>query len=288
MEKSRATISFVSALCIYGTIGWALAYINLPSEVVVLFRGAIGAAFILAALLIVKRRIDWAAIRQNLVWLAAGGVSLGLNWVLLFASYRATTVAVASLCNYMFPVILIIVAPFVLGEKRSFKKAFCAFIAVVGMVMVSGVVEGGAEGVTAEGLALGLGAAVFAAVMVLCNKNLKDIPMLERSAIQLVFAALAALPFVLANNVGQTLEPDVLSLCLILLLGIVHTGIAYILYFGGLSGLSAQASAVLGYVEPAVSVLVSTLILHEPLSIVGWAGAVIIIGAAALSEIIEP
>lgn len=287
MEKGRATASFVSSLCIYGTIGWAFAYINLPSEVVVLFRGAIGTAFIAAALLLIRRRVDWAAIRRNLKWLAAGGVSLGLNWVLLFAAYRATTVAVATLCNYMAPVMLILVAPLLLGEKRSMRKAACALVAVIGMAMVSGVFEGGAQGVTPGGIALGLGAAVFSASIILANKKLGDIPMLERSATQLAFATLAALPFVVVNNMGQTLSPDALSIGLVVLLGILHTGVAYSLYFGGLSGLSAQTAAVLGYVEPAVSVLVSTLILHEPLSIFGWAGAAIIIGAAALSEIVE-
>lgn len=287
MEKGRATASFVSSLCIYGTIGWAFAYISLPSEVVVLFRGAIGTAFIAAALLLIKRRVDWAAIRCNLKWLAAGGVSLGLNWVLLFAAYRATTVAVATLCNYMAPVMLILVAPLLLGEKRSLRKAVCALVAVAGMAMVSGVFEGGAQGVTPRGIALGLGAAVFSASIILANKKLGDVPMLERSATQLAFATLAALPFVVVNNMGQTLTSDALSVGLIVLLGILHTGIAYSLYFGGLSGLSAQTAAVLGYVEPAVSVLVSTLILHEPLSIFGWAGAAIIIGAASLSEIVE-
>ena len=95
------------------------------------------------------------------------------------------------------------------------------------------------------------------------------------------------LPFVAVNNMGQTLAPDALSIGLVVLLGVLHTGIAYCLYFDGLSGLSAQTAAVLGYVEPAVSVLVSTLIMGEPLSIVGWAGAVLIIGAAALSEVID-
>ena len=287
MEKGKATASYVSALCIYGTIGLVLAYIDLPSEVVALFRGVIGTAFIVVVLLVAKRHVDWAALRRNLVWLAAGGVCLGLNWVLLFASYRATTVAVASLCNYMFPVILILVAPFVLKEKRSPKKALCALFAVVGMVMVSGVAEGGAQGVTAQGVALGLGAAAFAAAMVLCNKKLGNIPMLERSAAQLAFATFAALPFVAVSNTGQVALPGALSIGLIVLLGVFHTGVAYCLYFGGMSGLSAQTAAVLGYVEPAVSVLVSTLILHEPLSVLGWAGAALIIGAAALSEVVE-
>ncbi|MBO4365616.1 MAG: EamA family transporter [Eggerthellaceae bacterium] len=287
MNKSKATAAFVSSLCIYGTIGWALAYVSLPNETVVLFRGAIGTAFILVVLLLTKRRIDLPSVRDNLLWLAAGGLSLGFNWVFLFSAYRVTTVAVACLCNYMGPVIFIFVAPIILKEKRSLKKIVCALVAVGGMVLVSGVVKGGAEGVTAEGICLGLGAAMFFVTLLLANKKLGEIPVLERSVVQLAFATLPALPFVLVNGICQTFTPDALSIGLVVMLGIVHTGLAYCLYFGGLSGLSGQTAAVLGYVEPAVAVLVSTLILHEPLSVFGWVGAILIIGAAAISEIVE-
>ena len=274
-------------MCIYGTIGWALAFINLPTEVVVLCRGALGTMFILLFALIAKRTFDTTAVRANLGWLALSGVSLGLNWVLLFAAYRATTVAVASLCNYMAPIILIVIAPFVLGEKRSMKKIACAAIAVMGMVLVSGVLTGGAQGVTAEGVLLALGAALGFTMMVICNKKMGDVPVYEKASAQLAFATLAALPFVIVGNWGQTLSPDALSIALVVMLGVIHTGFAYCLYFGALGHLSAQSIAVLGYIEPAVSVLVSAFILGEPLSAAGWIGAALIIGAAATSEIVE-
>ncbi len=287
MDKRRATASYVSALCIYGTIGWVLAYVNLPTEVVVLCRGALGTAFILLFTLMAKRSFDAAAAKANLGWLALSGISLGLNWVLLFAAYRATTVAVASLCNYMAPVILIVIAPFVLGEKRSTKKVLCAAVAVLGMVLVSGVLTGGAQGVTAEGVGLALAAALGFTMMVVCNKKMGDVPVYEKASVQLAFATLAALPFVAVGSWGQTLAPDALSVVLVLMLGIVHTGFAYCLYFGALGKLSAQSIAVLGYIEPAVSVLVSAFILGEPLAAAGWIGAALIIGAAAVSEIVE-
>ncbi len=287
MEKGKATASYISALCIYGTIGWVLAYVDLPSEVVVLCRGVLGTAFILLFILVTKRGFDTAATRANLGWLALSGVCLGLNWVFLFAAYRATTVAVASLCNYMAPVIVIIMAPLILGEKRSAKKAACAAVAVLGMVLVSGVLAGGAQGVAAEGIGLGLAAAAGFAVMVVCNKKMGPVPVFEKAALQLAFATLAALPFVIAGNWGQELSPDAVSVGLVVLLGLLHTGVAYCLYFGALGVLSAQSIAVLGYIEPAVSVLVSAFILGEPLSVAGWVGAALIIGAAAVSELVE-
>jgi drug/metabolite transporter (DMT)-like permease len=284
MEKRKATVSFVSSLCIYGTIGWALAYINLPSEIVVLFRGLLGSLFILAVLFLTKRRFDWKSVRENLKWLVLGGISLGLNWVLLFEAYRVTTVAVASLCNYMAPVIVILVAPFILKEKRSLKKAACALVAIIGMFMVSGVFEGGAEGVTLEGILLGLGAAVFAAIMVMSNKKLGPVPTFERSIMQLALSTLAALPFVVVNNIGVELSPDALSIGLVLLLGIVHTGVAYLLYFTSIKSIKVSDAALFSYIDPAGALIFSYTLLGETFTWTGFLGIVIILGASVLAQ----
>ena len=285
MQRRRATLSYVTALVIYGTIAWPLSYINVPSEVVVLFRGLLGAIFIWGVMLLRHHRFDRATVQTNIGWLVLSGICLGLNWVFLFAAYRSISAAVASLCNYMAPVILIVVAPWVLGEPRNGKKMVCAAIAVLGMVMVSGVLEGGAEYVNATGIAFALAAALGFAGVVLCNKKMGEGPVYEKAIIQLICAMLTALPFVLANNWGIALQPDTLSIALIIMLGFVHTGFAYCLYFSALGTLSAQTIAVLGYIEPAVAVLVSTLIMLQPLSLMGWIGAILILGAATASEL---
>jgi len=286
MKSNVATLSYVTALCIYGTIGWAVHYIDLPSEVVVLLRGLIGVAFIALVTRIAKGRIDTAAIRSNFGWLAASGIFLGLNWVFLFAAFRATTVAVATLFNYMAPIILIVIAPIVLREPRSMKKLACAAVALIGVVFVSGLPESGFEGVNALGIGLALAGAMCFVGVVLCNKRMGRVAAFERAMMQLAFASLAALPFVLVNNWGATFSPNTLTIVLVIVLGVVHTGVAYCLYFYAFDKLSAQTIAVLGYVEPGVSVLVSAFALGEPLTILGWIGAVLIIGAAASSEVV--
>ena len=285
-----ATLSYAAAVAIFGTIGWPYAYIALPSEIVVLVRALIAAAFIAVILLVAKRRFDTAAVRANARWLVLSGLFLGINWVLLFAAMRATTVAVASLCNYMAPVILIVVAPIVLHEKRSFRKLACAVVAVVGMMLVAGLFSGGSEGVTAEGVALGLGAAVAFAAMVLCNKKIAPMPVYERAIIQLLIGSAVALVVVVANgaeNMAAIAAVDVRSVVLLIVVGLVHTGLAYFLYFTGMGELSAQSVGVLGYIEPALAVIVSAAILLQPLSVAGWVGAILVIGAAIASEVVE-
>jgi drug/metabolite transporter (DMT)-like permease len=68
------------------------------------------------------------------------------------------------------------------------------------------------------------------------------------------------------------------------MLGVLHTGVAYCLYFSGMGSLPVQTVAILGYLEPVVSVLCSAFFLREAMGVSGWIGAVLIIGAAVVSE----
>lgn len=275
---------FILAVVLYGTIGMFLRWVSLPSELVAMCRGLIGAGVILLVLAVRRQKPDGEAIRRNLRWLILSGVCLGLNWIFLFAAYVKTTVAVASLCNYMAPIIVIIVAPLVLHERLNTRKLPCVAAALLGIVLVSGV-SGGAQGSPA-GVVLGLAAALCFVGIVLCNRKLKAIRAMDRAVVQLLVSAVTILPYVLIHNRGAALSVDLRSALIVLLLGIVHTGAAYCLYFSGMGSLPVQSVAVLGYLEPLVSVLCSALLLGEPMSVRSWIGAGLILSAAVSSELI--
>ena len=283
MELRREKLKYVVAVVLYGTIGMFLRYIALPSEAVAFCRGSIGAVSILLYLRIKGRLPDRAAIRANLRWLLASGFFLGLNWIFLFQAYLRTTVAVASLCNYMAPIIVVAAAPLLLREKPDGKKLLCILAAMLGIFLVTGVRGGG----TASGVVMGLLGALCFAAIVFCNKKLKDISGFDRAVVQLAVSALTILPYLFANNWGQSLLPDLRSGLLALMLGVVHTGLAYVFYFSAMGALPVQTVAILGYLEPVVSVLCSALFLRESMSPAGWAGAVLIIGAAVASEVMD-
>ncbi len=281
-------IQFILAVVLYGTIGMFLRSVALPSEAVAMYRGALGALFILLYRLVRRERPDGAAIRRNLPRLVASGVALGLNWIFLFAAYVRTTVAVASLCNYMAPVFVIILTPAVLREKLDPRKMPCVLAAVAGIVLVSGVLSGGLG--EPAGVLLGLAAACFFTCIVFFNRRLRDIPALDRALVQLAVSAATVLPYVLVRNGGVIPFPsDLRSGLTVLMLGVLHTGAAYCMYFRGMGSLPVQTMAVLGYLEPVVSVLCSAVFLREPMGWTGWIGAVLVIAAAAVSELIpEP
>ena len=278
---------YIAAVIIYGTIGMTLRYISFPSEVVVLCRGAVGSLVVLLYTLWRHTPPDRAAIRKNLGWLFLSGVALGLNWVFLFAAYRRTTVAVASLCNYMAPLIVILAAPLALRERLNKKKLPCVAVALLGIVLVSGVADGGLG--NPAGVALGLTAAACFVCIVLCNRKLRDIRAMDRALVQLAVSAATILPYALVHNRGVPLQADLRSLLVVLMLGVLHTGVAYCFYFSGMASLPVQTVAVLGYLEPVVSVLCSALFLREAMTPAGWLGAALIVGAAVVSELIpEP
>jgi len=280
------TLKYILAVVIYGTIGPILRFINLPSELVVFSRGVIGTLSILVFMKILGRKVDLKAIKSNLRPLILSGFFLGLNWVFLFAAYVRISVAVASLLNYTAPIMVVIVAPFLYKERISPIKAICIITAFIGVVLTSGIVSVGIGNVDMVGITLPVLAALAFVGIVICNKKLTGIDSYNKAIVQLAASAVTVLPYVLYNSRGKSIEFDSRSILLVLLLGAVHTGVAYCLYFESLGALSVQSIAVLGYLEPVVSVLGSVFVLHQSLDLYGWIGAALIIFSSAASELI--
>ena len=284
--KSR--LKLISSMLIFGTIGIFVRHIPLPSAIIALFRGCIGLVFLLGAVAAGKRPLSRTDILKNSFYLLFSGTVLGLNWVMLFESYRYTTVATATLCYYLAPIFVILASPFLLGEKLTAKKSICTVTAVIGMVFVSGVADGGFEA-NAKGVLFGVIAAVFYASVVLTNKKMHPIGTYDKTIVQLgVSSAVLSVYLALTGGFsGAFAEMNgALPWVLLIIVGIVHTGIAYALYFAsvGRDGVSSQTAAVLSYVDPVSAVILSAVILGESMTPAGVIGTVLVLGAAVVSE----
>ena len=173
--KSRNNL--ILSMCIFGTIGILRRYIPLSSSLVALVRGIIGSVFLMMVLLISKKSLDKQALRKNLPMLSLSGAAIGFNWILLFEAYNYTSVATATLCYYLAPILVILASPLVLKERLTKKSIFCTVTALVGMVLVSGITETGFSGLSElKGILLGIGAAVLYAGVILMNKKISGIP----------------------------------------------------------------------------------------------------------------
>lgn len=284
----RARISMILSMFIFGTIGIFRRYIPLSSGLLAMTRGVIGALFLLLLVTAKRQKLDRSAIRDNLRLLILSGALIGFNWILLFEAYRYTTVATATLCYYLAPTFVMLASPMVLRERLTPRKLCCVAVSLAGMVLVSGVVDTGfSGGAEFRGVLFGLGAAALYASVILMNKRLGPIPAYDKTILQLASAAVVLMPYVLFAEKGGITGVTPFVVIMILVVGIVHTGTAYALYFGSMTSLKAQTVAIFSYIDPVVAVILSALFLKEAMTVSGVIGAVLILGAALWSEVPE-
>ncbi len=283
MNKQK--LLFALAMLIFGSIGLFVRTLPFTSSQIALARGLIGSAFLFASSFILKKGLSFKRIRNNLKVLLPLGIMLGFNWILLFQAYRYTSIANATVSYYCAPVIVMLLTPVVFKEPLTRTNVLCIFAAMAGMVCISG--AGGAlDRQNLIGIAYGFGGAVFYAAIVLTNKFLKDISDFESAFTQLFIAALALLPYVLLTDGIRLAGASAGAVLLLILVGMVHTGFSYLLYFASLPRLDSRTIATFSYIDPISAILLSSLFLAEPITLVQAAGAVLILGATLVNELV--
>ena len=277
-----ATIKIIVSMTIFGTIGIFVRLIPVDGAFLAMLRGIIGALFLVCVGLAIRKPPSMAAVRKNFFLLLLSGASLGFNWILLFESYSHTTIANATLCYYMAPVFVVALSPFVIGERVGAAKWLCVLISMLGMVLVSlsSLSVGGMAGIF-----LALGAAALYALATLITKRLSSILPRDVTVFQLFFAALCVAPYALVNLQKTDISLGLNVIVMIIFVGVVHTGLAYLLFFSAVERLSGASVAVLSYIDPIVALFVSIIILKEEFSFLTIIGAILIIISAVVSEI---
>ena len=282
---NQSKLKLLSAMGIFGTIGVFVKYLPIPSASLAFFRGVMGVLFLLGCMLVTGQKPDKAAIRKNFWILVISGGAIGFNWILLFEAYRYTTVATATVCYYLAPLFLLLLSP-LLGEKLTLKKVLCISVALVGMIFVSGVMEGGMPSFAElRGVLMGIGAAILYASVMFMNKKLSPIPAYDKTNMQLGAASLVILPYLLMTQGFGISGLTGIQWGILVTLGVVHTGIAYALYFGSMKDIPSQTIAIFSYIDPVVAVLLSTLVLRETITLWGILGTALILGSALYSEL---
>lgn len=285
MKKAmNPRLMMIASMAIFGTLGVFVRNISVSSGELALYRAVLAAVMIAVFLLITKQKIPFSIIRKEVPLLLVSGVAMGINWILLFEAYKHTTVSVATLSYYFAPVIVTIVCPILFKEKLTGKQIFCFIMSTLGLVLITGIgaVGGGSDFV---GILFGLGAAVFYATVVLLNKFIKNVDGIHRTFLQFLAAIIVLVPYVLVTN-GVTLgQLSGIGWINLLIVGLIHTGVTYCMYFTSIKDLSGQKVAILSYIDPLVAVLVSVTILGEAMS--GWqvVGGILILGFTCWNEI---
>ena len=285
----RAKRDLIFSVSVFGTIGIFVRWIGLPSSVIALVRGAVGAAFLPLLARFRHAPIDRAALRRRWQLLLLSAAMMSFNWITLFEAYRYTTVATATLCYYMAPIFVTLISPVLLKERLTARKLLCVFLALAGMVFVSGVPQSGLPGPSeAKGILLALCSAALYAGVILINKYLAGVPAYDRTLLQLACAAAVMIPYILLTEDLSAMSVTPLGAVLLLIVAVFHTGWCYALYFGSMTVLSAQTVALFSYIDPIVAILLSALLLREPLGWSGILGAALVLGSTLVSELPVP
>lgn len=270
-------------MAIFGTIAPFVRNIPVSSGELALYRAVLAAVMIGLFLLVTKQKISFANMKKEVPLLLASGIALGVNWILLFQAYRYTTVSMATLSYYFAPVIVTVTCPILFREKMTGKQILCFVMSTTGLVMITGL--GASGGRDLIGILLGLGAAVFYAGVVLLNKFIQNVDGIHRTFLQFLAAAVVLTPYVMLTD-GVTLGSlDMAGWGNLLIVGIVHTGVTYCLYFSSLKDLPGQKAAILSYIDPLVAVLVSVLFLGEGLTLWQAIGGGLILGFTLWNEV---
>lgn len=282
----KSKINFILSMMIFGTIGIFVRYIDLSSSEIALLRGFIGSLFLLSIIIFTGQKISWTNVKKNIPVLLLSSFALGFNWVFLFQAYKHTTIANASLSYYFAPVFVILMSPIVLKEKISLKKAVYISIGVLGMFLIvqnSG--NGGAEYNHLLGIFYGLIAAAFYATLMLTNKFIKNMNGLETTLLQLSLATIMLIPYVFVTEGVNLFRVTGFSIVCIILLGVIHTGVGFYLFFSGMKGLKGQSIAALSYIDPVTSLFASFIVFGENMTVLQIIGAVLLLGSTFISEI---
>ena len=284
----RARLFIGLSMAIFGTIGLFVRAIPLPSSEVAMCRAVLATVAIGLYLLITGQKIRFEGMRRELILLVLSGIAMGFNWILLFEAYKYTTVSVATLSYYAAPVIITFVSATLFREKLTKRGILCFVMSTLGILLIT--VSGGGmsgNGTDHIGIMFGLGAAVLYATVVLLNKFIKNVGGIQRTFLQFVAAAVTLLPYVLLTGGIHLAELNSRGWVFLLIVGLLHTGVAYCMYFSSLQYVPGQEAAVLSYIDPLVAVILSITVLHEGMSLLQVVGGAMILGFTLLNELPE-
>ena len=277
-------LMMISAMAIFGTLGLFVRKIPVSSGELALYRACLAAVLLGTFLLLTRQPIPVSKIRRELPLLLLSGVAVGINWILLFEAYKYTTVSLATLSYYFAPVIVTAVCPVLFHEKLTGRQLLCFLMSTLGLVLITGVgdVGGGRDLI---GVLFGLGAAVFYAGVVLLNKFIRQVDGIHRTFLQFLAAIVTLTPYVLATSGVHLDTLDGVGWANLLVVGLLHTGVTYCMYFSSLRELPGQKAAILSYIDPLVAVALSVTVLGETMTASQLVGGGLILGFTLWNEL---
>ncbi|UCO99773.1 DMT family transporter [Metapseudomonas lalkuanensis] len=280
MDKSihRGSLEMVAAMLISGTIGWLVMLSGLPVLDVVFWRCLFGAAALLVICAFMGFLRPGILTRTTFLLAVLSGVAIVGNWVLLFASYSRASISIGTAIYNVQPFMLVGLAALFLGEQITARKIGWLVVSFAGMLAIvsahGGQGEGGDDYLV--GIALALGAALLYAVAALIIKWLGGVPPHLIALIQVCTGVLLLAPMANLSSLPQGSD----TWSILLTLGVVHTGVMYVLLYGAIQKLPTAMTGALSFIYPIAAIFVDWFAFGRHLELLQWVGVAAILVAA--------
>lgn len=263
------------AMIIFGSADFFLADIGLPAAVISCVRAVVGMAFLAVVLGFYKNRSGFAAFKKNWFAIVLAGMALAFNWIFLLEAHQRTAGSVVTVCYYLAPVMVLLIAPLFLREKVTLLGVACTLGAYAGAVLLSGAL--GSEYPEIIGVMYALiGAVLFCAVIII-NKKIGSITCLDNAFYQFAVASVVSVAYAIVTLQGVSVSVNIHTVWKLLVVSILHTAVAYSLVFSAVKKLSAQSWAQMSFLELPAAVGLRYLMYKQSLTHIEILGVVLII-----------
>ncbi|MEO5323802.1 DMT family transporter [Mesorhizobium sp. CC13] len=278
-DTTRGTVEMTAAMVISGTIGLFVVLSGQPVMSVVFWRCAFGALTLLAICAGLGLLRPDVITRRQIAYAVIGGIAIVANWVLLFAAFPRASISIATAAYNTQPFMLVALGALLFGERITLAKLGWLLVAFTGMLLI---VEGksGAAHVGSDyvgGILLALGAAFLYAIAAIVAKKLKGVPPHLIALIQVVVGVVMLAPFA---DLGRP-PADLRSWAILIAIGVIHTGLMYILLYGAIQKLPTNLVGALSFIYPVVAIAADYIAFGQRLQALQLAGAAAILLAAA-------
>ena len=285
MNKKSSRLMLVSSMAVFGTLAPFVRNIGVRSAELSLYRALLAAVLVGIFLLATGRKLPFRSLKKELLLLICSGACMAVNWILLFEAYRYTTVAIATLTYYFAPVLMTVASAFLFREKLTKKNIFCFAMSTLGILIITGITDLGSGSNNGIGILCGLGAAVLYAGCILLNKATRGVGGIERTFLQFLVAIVVMIPYVALTGGTDLAALDGTGWISLLIVGLVHTGLTYCMYFTAVEHIPGQTVAILSYIDPLVAVIIGVAVLGEPLTLSQIIGGCLILGFTLWNEL---
>ena len=286
VSHDSARWQMLFSMAIFGTLGLFSRYTSAITSAELCFYRAASASIIIGAwFLYRKQALSWKRLQKDTGVMLVSGIALAINWLFMFEAFRHTSISLATISYYFAPVLVTIVCPFLFHEKLTGRQLICFLMSTIGLGLIVNIMDNTPDAADSLGIFYGLLAAVFYATFIILNKYIRSVGSMERSFWQFSIAALVMLPYTALTDGYHLAALDLIGWSSLAVICLVHTVIMHYAYFQALGQLTGQETAILGYIDPLVAVLISYFFFNETMTGSQILGALLIFGFTLWNEL---